>query len=61
MNESDKEFLSRFSLDPETECSFEVLYGFDFSYGEEEMIPLDDENISDAEDSIPEDDFLFEN
>ena len=61
MNDSDREYLSRFSLDPETERSFEELYGFDFTYGEEEMSPLDDENVSDAEDSIPEDDFLFEN
>ena len=61
MNDLDKEFLSRFSLDPETEFSFEELYGFEFSYGEEEMCLLDDDSISQADDSIPEDDFLFEN
>jgi len=57
MYESDREYLSRFSLDPE----FEDLYGFDFSYEDEEMNPLGDENLSDADDSIPEDDFLSEN
>ena len=59
MYESDREYLSRFSLDPETEYSFEELYGFDFS-NEEEMSPLGDENISSTEDSIPEDDLFFE-
>ena len=60
MNESDREYLSRFSLDPETECSFEDLYGSDFSY-EREMNPYDDENTVESEDLILEDDFLFEN
>ena len=60
MYESDREYLSKFSLDPEIEYSFEELYGFDFSYDEEEMNPLDDENISDAEDSSLDDDFFFE-
>ena len=59
MNYSDKEFLSRFSLDPATEYSFEDLYGSYFS-DDDEINPFDDENISDAEDSVPEDDFLFE-
>ena len=60
MNYSDKEFLSRFSLDPAIEYSFEDLYGRDFSY-EEEINPFDDENISDSEDLILEDGFLFDN
>lgn len=60
MYESDREYLSRFVLDPETEYGFEELYGLDFSVEEEEMTPVYDENDSDAEDSISEDDFLFE-
>ena len=58
MNNSDREYLSRFSLDPAIEYSFEDLYGSCFS--DDEIDPFDDETISDAEDSIPEDDFLFE-
>ena len=59
MNYSDKEFLSRFSLDPATEYSFEDLYGSYFS--DDEMDPFDNEKIPDSEDLILEDDFLFEN
>ena len=58
MNDSDREYLSRFSLDPAIEYSFEDLYASYFS--DDELDPFDDETISDAEDSIPEDDFLFE-
>ena len=58
MNASDREYLSRFSLDPAIENTFEDLYGSYFS--DDEIDPFDDETISDAEDSIPEDDFLFE-
>ena len=64
MNDSDKEFLSRFSLDPALESSFEDLYGFDVSYEftyDDEMDTFDDVNIRDAEDTIPRDDFLFKN
>jgi hypothetical protein len=60
MNDSDKEFLSRFSLDPALESSFEDLYGSYFSYYDDEINPLDDENMPDSDDSIQEDDFLFE-
>ena len=60
MYDSDREYLSRFALDPETEYGFEDLYGSDFSY-EEPMNPSDDENSEDSEDLILEDDFLFEN
>ena len=60
MNDSDKEFLSRFSLDPLIEYNFEDLYGSDFSY-EEVINPFDDENILDSEDLILKDDFLFDN
>jgi len=60
MDDSDKKYLSRFALDPAIEYGCEDQYGFDFSY-DDEMDPFDDENILDAEDAIPEDDFLFEN
>ena len=60
MNESDREFLSRFSLDPVIESSFEDLYGSDFSY-DDEINPFDDEKIPDSDNLILEDDFLFEN
>ena len=59
MNESDKEFLSRFALDPEIECGLENLYESYLS--DDEIYPFDDENIPDSNDLIPEDDFLFEN
>jgi hypothetical protein len=60
MYDSDRKYLSRFSLDPAIEYGCEDLSGSDFSY-DDEMDPFDDENILDAQDSIPEDDFLFEN
>jgi hypothetical protein len=60
MYDSDREYLSRFSLDPETEYSLEDLYGAVLSC-EEQINPSDDENIPDSDDLILEDDFLFEN
>ena len=60
MYDSDRQYLSRFTLDPATESSFEDLYGSDFSY-DDEINPFDNENIPDSEDLIPDDDFLFEN
>jgi hypothetical protein len=60
MNDSDKEFLSRFSLDPATEYSFEDLYGSYFS-DDDEIDPFENEKIPDSEDLILDDDFLFEN
>ena len=60
MNYSDKEFLSRFSLDPGTEYSFEDIDGSYFS-DDDEMDPFDNEKIPDSEDLILEDDFLFDN
>ena len=60
MNESDREFFSRFSLDPAIESSFEDLYGSDFSH-DDEINSFDDENIPDSDDLMLEDDFLFEN
>jgi hypothetical protein len=61
MNDSDRRYLSRFALDPTMEYRWEDLYGFDFSCPYDEMDPFDDENILNAEDTIPKDDFLFEN
>ena len=60
MYDSDREYLSRFTLDPALESSFEDLYGSDFSCPDE-IAQFDDETISDSEDLILEDDFLFEN
>jgi hypothetical protein len=60
MYDSDRQYLSRFTLDPATESSFEDLYGSDFSY-DDEINPFDTENIPDSEDLILDDDFLFEN
>ena len=60
MYDSDREYLSRFTLDPALEPSFEDLYGFDF-FNADETDSLDDENISDSENLSLEDDFLFEN
>jgi hypothetical protein len=59
MYDSDREYLSRFTLDPALEPSFEDLYGSDFSYADD-TDQFDEENISDSEDLILEDDFLFE-
>ena len=62
MNASDRQYLSRFALDPVMEYRWEDLYGFDFYYStDDEMNPFDDESIPDTEDTIPEDDFLFKN
>jgi hypothetical protein len=63
MMDSDRQYLSRFELDPDIEFRWEDLYGFDVSYEftyDDEMDTIDDENMLDAEDTIPEDDFLFE-
>ena len=60
MNASDRQYLARFALDPAMEYRWEDLYGFDFPYSYyDEMDPFDDENILDAKDTIPENDFLF--
>lgn len=62
MHEPDREYLSMFTLDPATEYDWEDLNGFDFSYSyDDETDPFDDRNIADGEDSILDDDFLFEN
>jgi hypothetical protein len=63
MNDSDRKYLSRFSLDPDIEYGREDLCGFDFSlYAscKNDLDPFDNENL-DSEDLIMEDDFLFEN
>ncbi|MGD9058372.1 MAG: hypothetical protein PVG40_07480 [Desulfobacterales bacterium] len=61
MYDSDRKYLSRFSLDPDTEYGSEDLYGVDFSpylSCDDDLDLFDNEN-SDSEDSILEDDFLF--
>ena len=63
MNDSDRKYLSRFSLDPDIEYGSEDLYGIDFSpyvSCDDDLDLFDDEN-SDSEDSIREDDLLFGN
>ena len=60
MNASDRQYLSRFALDPAMEFKWEDLYDFDFYCREDEEVgPLNDESIPDAEDPIPDDDILF--
>jgi hypothetical protein len=62
MYDSDRKYLSRFALDPETEYGSEDLYAFDLSphgFYDDAPEPLDDQKL-DAEDFILEDDFLFE-
>ena len=60
MYDSDREYLSRFTLDPALEPSFEDQYGPDF-FNADEIDPFDDENILDSENLSLKDDFLFEN
>jgi len=64
MYDSDREYLSRFALDPSIEYGGEDLFVFDFSDDlsrDDEIESFDDENILDTEDDPPEDDFPFEN
>jgi hypothetical protein len=50
MNASDRQYLSKFELDPAMEDRWEDLYEFDFySSEDEEMDPFDDESIPDDE------------
>jgi hypothetical protein len=60
MYDSDRQYLSRFTLDPALEPSFEDQYGPDF-FNADEIDPFDDENILESENLSLEDDFLFEN
>jgi hypothetical protein len=60
MNESDREYLSRFTLDPSIENSFEDLYGSNLS-DDDGVDSFDNDNLLDAEDLTLEDDFLFKN
>ena len=55
MYDSDRKYLSRFALDPETEYGSEDLYGTDFSV----YVSYDDD--MDPENPFLEDDFPFEN
>ena len=63
MNDSDRQYLSRFELDPDIEYQWEDIYGSDIPYkfNDDEMDLFDVENKPNAKDSILEDDFLFEN
>jgi hypothetical protein len=64
MHDSDRHYLSKFALDPETENGVEDLYGFDFSYNfscDDKIDSYDGENIPDTEDDLMEDDSLSEN
>ena len=59
MNASDRQYLSRFALDPELEFKWEDLYDLDL-YGseDEEAHVFGDENILGPEDTNPDDDML---
>ena len=60
MNASDRQYLSRFELDPAMEDRWEDLYEIDFySSKDEEADPFDDENIPEADDTIPDDEIHF--
>ncbi len=59
MDDSDREYLSKFALDPAIEYGGEDLSATDFAY-DEALDPYDDKKSLDAEDLILEDDFLFE-
>lgn len=60
MNDSDRKYLSRFSLDPDTEYGSEDLYGIDFSpyVSCDDDLEAFDNEYSDSEDLIMDDDFL---
>jgi hypothetical protein len=60
MYDSDRKYLSRFALDPQVNCGWEDLDGFDFSY-DDDLDLFDDVCFSDSEDLILKDDFSFEN
>ena len=59
MNSSDRQYLSRFALDPVMEYRWEDLYEFDFyCLEDEEVDSFDDENVLDDEEPNPEDEIL---
>lgn len=57
MNKSDREYLSRFSLDRDMEYDFEELYGFDFPFDDE--MDLFTDRAADSEEMLPEDEYPF--
>ena len=62
MYDSDRKYLSRFSLDPDTEYGSEDLYGVDFSpylSCDDDLDPIFSEDL-DPEDPNIKDDFFFE-
>ena len=62
MNASDRQYLSRFELDPAMEDRWDDLYEFEFyASKDEEMDPFNDESIPDADDTIPDDEILSKN
>jgi hypothetical protein len=60
MNASDRQYLSRFALDPAIDDGLEELDGSNFS-DDIEKAPFDLENILDPIDLTPEDRFPIEN
>ena len=62
MNDSDRKYLSRFSLDPDIEYDSEDLYGIDFSLyvpDDDDLDPIFSEDLN-PEDPNLEDDFVTE-
>ena len=60
MRAADKEYFSRFALDPEIDEGLEELYGSNFCY-DDETDPFDLDSNSDPQDLLLEDDSLFDN
>ena len=62
MNDSDRKYLSKFSLDPDIEYGSEDIYGIDFSLyvsDDGDLDPIFSGDL-DPEDPNIEDDFFFE-
>ena len=62
MNDSDRKYFSKFSLDPDIEYGSEDIYGIDFSLyvsDDDDLDPIFSEDL-DPEDPNIEDDFFFE-
>ena len=62
LNDSDRKYLSKFSLDPDIEYGSEDIYGIDFSFyvsDDDDLDPIFSEDL-DPEDPNIEDDFFFE-
>jgi hypothetical protein len=62
LNDSDRKYLSKFSLDPDIEYGSQDIYGTDFSLyvsDDDDLDPIFSEDL-DPEDPNIEDDFFFE-